>query len=59
MNDNDSVDSNHSNYKIHHVGNSLDIDGYLYSNDINVGYDFVGDNEDFDMLSKDAPTIAD
>ena len=57
MDDDNSTSSNQSDYKIYYVGNDLDMDGYLSSTDTNIEDDFVGDIDDFERLSYDAPTL--
>ena len=59
MDDDDDVDSNHSDYKTHCAGNDLDVDRCLCLNDVNEGDNFAGDNDNFDRLSRDILTIID
>ena len=59
MDDDDGVDSNVYDYKNYYVGNYLGMNGYLSSSDVNVGNEFVGDNDDFHRLSHEATTIKD
>ena len=59
MDDNDSVDSNYSNYKTYYIRNDLDMNSLSYLSNVNIGNNFAGDNDNFNRLSHDILIIND
>ena len=45
------------NYTLYHAETDLDYDGYFCIEDVQLNSDFTGDNNDYAMLSEDAPLL--